>query len=711
MPEEEEGQQQQAVNWDQMWSQFRRNVQPAKLDALVKAWGISHEATQWLGIGWNGAKMAWIFREFDDQGQITGLTCRAAHSDGTPKKAQYTIPGSTRGLIYAPDPGWGGIPTYIDHAIPIPEGASDVLASLSIGMYAIGRPSATGSADSNAWLAKAVKDRDIALCMEYDKGAGMVSVLDHAKRLYKHAKSIRFLEPPEGCKDIRQWIARDFAVEEIQVQLDRKPFEASTLKLIAGDVLTSQQPMDVAKTFILENFNQAGCTTIRRWNERWMHWDGHGYMPISEERVRGTAYRYLNEKLVLQAPKGDPTGEWREEPFSPNRHKVGNVVDAARAVDGVALDDDAAMPCWLGSESSLPKVQNLIVFKNGILDVREFARTGKPKWFPKTPQLFTQNYCPYNFSLEALPWAQPFIDWLYGVLGECPESVELYRRWLGYCMTNDNSQEKFMFMYGRPSAGKGTAMEVMEAVIGSRNVYSMQLESLGDGFSLYSALGYTNIFMPDTQAKNFERSSKALEVIKTITGRGPIDVAGKGIQASTYRLNNRFTIAANEIPNFHDSASALRRRLLVLPFPNSYEGRINPKLKEELTQEKIRMGVAAWAVGGYINLLNEGGFPVPAASLQISRDFEESNNPIAAFFNENCIIDEMARTPKKTIRESYEAWCKENGYRPWKPQRFKLAFAQHSTLIEVEKSTVGEFEMGKRIPIYTCVRLRGPFDA
>ena len=706
--------QQEPINWLQMWSQFRRNVQADKLAALCRAWGCTPEATKWLGVGWNGAKNAWIFPERDAEGEIVGLTCRAAERDGTPKpgqRAKYAIPGSTRGLTYAPDPEWGVIPKYIDHPIPIPEGASDVLASLSIGMYAIGRPSATGTADSNAWLQKLVKGRDIALCMEYDKGAGMVSVLDHAKRLFKHCTSIRFLEPPEGVKDIREWLMMDSAVDEIDFQLKRKPFEASSLTLIAGDVLTSSAPMDVAKSFIVENYNQAGKTTLRRWNGRWMYWDGNGYYPSEEESVRNRAYQYLDGKQILAPPKDPNSGaEWKEEPFQPSRHKVGNIVDAARAVESVAMPDKTAMPCWLETPGSLPRVDNLIVFQNGILDVAAYAKSGKAKWLPKTPLLFTQNYCPYIYRPEALPQAKPFVDWLYSVVNGCNDTVQLLRQWGGYCMTNNNSFEKFMFIYGRPSAGKGTFLDVLKKVIGPRNVYSMKLESLGDGFSLYSAMGHTNVFMPDTQAKDFEKTSNALEIIKTITGRGSIDVAGKGVQARSYDLNCRFTIAANEIPNFHDSAGALRRRLLIAPFPNSYEGQMDRELKDRLVAPEIIQGAAAWFVQGYIDLLADGEFPMPAAAKQIQRDFEESNNPVSAFFSDNVVLEPLGRIPKGTIYDSYERWCKENGYRPWKQSRFKLAFVQMNPGIATSRARTGEFP-GERPHIYTGVRLKGPLDA
>ena len=701
------------VNWQQMWGQFQSNVQEDKAQALCKGWGITREAVSWLGVGWDGAKRAWIFAERDNEGEIVGLTCCAAESDGTPKKKKkWAITGSKRGLTYAPCPEWGGVPTYIDHPIPIPEGPSDVLAALSIEMYAIGRPSATGTAESNAWLQKAVKDRDIALVMEYDKGAGMVSVLEHGKRLMGHAKSVRLLEPAKGCKDLREWVQTDFAVDEISFQLERKPFEMGVLSALAGDVLQSKDPVDVARSFVAEVHNRTGRPTLRRWNKRWMHWNGSAYGERDEEVLRADMYDYLDGKQILVPPKsGNPDAQWVEKPYAPNRSKVSDVIDAVRGDKGVLLDNDTAMPRWLEQSPDLPPVEDLIVFKNGVLDVAEYAKTGSPRFLPHTPLLFTANYCPYDFNPNMLPWAKEYIGWLYSTTGD-EDVVQQHREWGGYCMTNSNRFEKFMFMYGRPGGGKGTCMEMMGMVIGSNNIYSMKLSSLGDGYSLYSTIGKTNIFMPDTQATSFERASEALEIIKTVTGRGSIDVAGKNIQARSYRLNTRFTIVSNDLPNLRDSALALRRRMLVTPFPNSYADKPDTTLKDKFSDPRIRQGVAVWYIGGYINLLNRGHFVEPAASQQIIADFEDTNNPLAGFLRENCILEEAARVAKKTMYESYRAWCGNTGDRPMREAQFKTRFPMMNPKIGRTKGKLGEFttDPTKRVQIYTGVRLRGPMD-
>ena len=699
------------VSWGAMWAQFVRNVSPSKAEAFATSIGVTVEAINWLGIGWDGSKMAWVFREFDHEGNVVGLNCRSARSDGSDKGKKWMVTGSTRGLIYAPDPEWGTVPAYIDHPIPIPEGTTDVLACLSRHIYAIGRSSAAGSVESNAFLAKAVKDRDIALCVEYDKGAGMISTLEHAKRLVRVARSVRFLEPPEGAEDMREWfeISAEHAVDEIAFQFGRAPFEADQIRLMAGDVLTDTAPVDVAKCLASEVYHKSGRITLRRWMGKWMQWDGHAYRETEDEGVRADTYQFLDTKKVLEPPK-TLDGEWKEKPYRPDRTKVNNVLDAAKSLDDIYLPPSFQMPCWLEKAGEMPEPHEMITFKNGILDLRTLIKEGRIRWLPKTPLLFSSNYCPHNFDPTNIGHAREFIEWLHSVVDD-PKTVQLIREWLGYCITTDTRFEKFLFMYGRPSAGKGTCMDVMEAVIGLINIHQMKLESLGSRFGLYSALGKTNIFMPDTQAVNFERANIALEVIKTITGRGRVDLEGKNIQPISMKLPHRFTIASNTLPNFHDSASALRRRLLVAWFSQSFEDRMDVDLKARLTKPHVIEGVVAWAVEGYVQLVRSGGFTIPDKTEEIIRDFAQANNPIAEYISDCIVFEQGSRTPKDAVYASYSAWCKKNGIgRPMQQPKFKRNFPMTDPRIQPDKSGMNEFNMGRRDQIYANIRIKTVAD-
>jgi len=132
---------------------------------------------------------------------VIGIGTR--HLDGR----KLFIPGGRRGLIYAPD--W----QQSDGPVLLVEGLSDTAAAMSMGLSAIGRPSATGGVDLLADLLKDTPDqRSIIVLGENDPKAdgswpgreGAVSVA--TKLAEKLRRPIGWALPPDEAKDLRAWL-------------------------------------------------------------------------------------------------------------------------------------------------------------------------------------------------------------------------------------------------------------------------------------------------------------------------------------------------------------------------------------------------------------------------------------------------------------------------------------------------------------------------
>ena len=94
----------------------------------------------------------------------------------------------------------------------------------------------------------------------------------------------------------------------------------------------------------------------------------------------------------------------------------------------------------------------------------------------------------------------------------------------------------------------------------------------------------------------------------------------KGLAAlPSVALKVRFTIAVNELPRLSDSSAAMRSRLLVLPYFNTYEGKEDFDLVDRLLAEIP--GITNWALEGLRLLRTAGRFKNPAAGDKILRDF------------------------------------------------------------------------------------------
>ena len=82
----------------------------------------------------------------------------------------------------------------------------------------------------------------------------------------------------------------------------------------------------------------------------------------------------------------------------------------------------------------------------------------------------------------------------------------------------------------------------------------------------------------------FSERHLVLEQLKAISGGSEQTVDRKGLAAlPSVALKVRFSIAVNELPRLSDSSAAMRSRLLVLPYFNSYEGQEDIGLLDRLS--------------------------------------------------------------------------------------------------------------------------------
>ena len=152
--------------------------------------------------------------------------------------------------------------------------------------------------------------------------------------------------------------------------------------------------------------------------------------------------------------------------------------------------------------------------------------------------------------------------------------ISTLQQWFGYNLIADNRQHKIAMLIGPPRSGKGTTMAVLSSLLGKYNVANSSLASLGGRFGLEPLVGKLAALIDEGHLGKFSDSSLVLERLKAISGGSEQAIDRKGIAAlANVALKVRFTIAVNELPRLSDSSVAMRSRLLIIPYFNSYEGK------------------------------------------------------------------------------------------------------------------------------------------
>ena len=415
-------------------------------------------------------------------------------------------------------------------------------------------------------------------------------------------------------------------------------------------VLPSPAPMRLAEAF-LEAF---GAGWLRRWRDDWWRWTGSAYAPMSNEEITTAIYRWGDRVFV--AGKDGPV------PWVPTLRKVAEVVSALRSCDGVRLHDALEPPAWLGDPAEAPG-PNVVPVANGLLDIE--TRTLRPS----DPRLFVTAALPVAWPGAGASRPAEWIGFLESVFGHDAGAAYALQMLFGLLLTPDTSRQRIFWLQGRPRAGKGTVVRVLNALLEPGLSTNVTLADFARPFGLEKMPGKLAGVIPDGRLRRDDEPA-VVERLLSISGEDQLSVDRKHRPAVVTKLGARLVMVANQLPHFLDDAGALASRFTVIPFRVSFEGREDLTLSQRLTTPEGLSGVLAWAVEGWHILQAEGRFPSPPSGLATLRDFRGVASPVGQFVQEECNVGPEEQAELQILFEAWRKWCDRTGNKPSTRQRF-----------------------------------------
>ena len=178
---------------------YREAVIPGDVASLAMKLGVSVDSLRRIGIGWDGA--AFAFPMFSGDGTIIGIHRRLP-------ERKICLARSKLGIF---------VPCgLVADPLLIVEGCSDTAAALTAGFDAIGLPSAGNGFDHAAEFLRRNHRRQVVIVADLDdakrtaagdvRWPGIESAIRLAEVLMPAIPHLHFLLPPDGTKDIRQWL-------------------------------------------------------------------------------------------------------------------------------------------------------------------------------------------------------------------------------------------------------------------------------------------------------------------------------------------------------------------------------------------------------------------------------------------------------------------------------------------------------------------------
>jgi putative DNA primase/helicase len=327
-----------------------------------------------------------------------------------------------------------------------------------------------------------------------------------------------------------------------------------------------------------------------------------------------------------------------------------NIIALAKAEPGIAV-----------ASSQFDGDPMLLNCQNGTIDLR----TGSLQ--PHNPDDMITKILSISYDLSAVSprWEQFLSETL-----QDEETISFAQRFVGYCLTGDDSEHVMVFCHGPGANGKTVLVETIQSLLGDYAVTaptSLLMTKHNeqhpcDRMPLRGARMAAFSEVPSGQ--RFDEAT-----VKSLTGGDTITARGMRENFSTFKPTHKIWICGNHKPIVRGQDEGIWRRLRLIPFERVIpEGQRDHKLKEKLRGELP--GILAWAVRGCLDWQQQDGLGVSAKVKEATAGYRAESDRLAPFLAERCTLAPGNRVAKAILWAAYESWCDREGERPLDQKEF-----------------------------------------
>ena len=279
----------------------------------------------------------------------------------------------------------------------------------------------------------------------------------------------------------------------------------------------------------------------------------------------------------------------------------------------------------------------------------------------------------------------PVFEMFLSQVFESGDTVQFVQEWFGYTLYSGHKANSLLIGVGSGANGKSTLFDVLAQLVGLAYVASVPLSNFNSEFGLEPLIGMKLNLATESDADAFKTGK-----LKALTAGEATSVNRKNKPEITMILPTKFVFLVNELPILSDSSLGFERRLLILPFNQTFTPDEQDKdLSKKLTAEL--QGILNWTMAGLQRLMdNNFQFTRSRAMEQAKESYFGIGNPVERFIKEKVIKEPNNKIESTEFMNAYRLWMIGKGY-PYKgtdsPQVFWRMFdeAARKELIEYQR--------------------------
>lgn len=312
-------------------------------------------------------------------------------------------------------------------------------------------------------------------------------------------------------------------------------------------------------------------------------------------------------------------------------------------------------------DASFFECDGVINFKNGVLDIRT------KEFMPASPSFGFRYRLPFDYDPKAI--CPRFDQYLNEVTGNDPSVVTVLLEFMGYalCGLDPAVGQKALILTGEGANGKSVFLDVLKHMAGKNNYSTVSLgQEIANINNRYSLDGKLFNITEETPARALVDSS----LFKALAAGGEIQAKKLYCDSYSMRTRAKIILACNEMPENVDYNYGFMRRLLLVPFNQTFtEANRDVDIRQKLYREAS--GIFNRAYAAALRFLEQGRF-TESAQVAMAVEQYHNTNPLRQFCLESCMASPEAFVPFSDLYKAYRFWCEEAGLKA----ETKIAFAK-----------------------------------
>lgn len=308
--------------------------------------------------------------------------------------------------------------------------------------------------------------------------------------------------------------------------------------------------------------------------------------------------------------------------------------------------------------------RHYVQFANCTFDVMDW-REVEPK-----PSMYITNTLPVELDFTIGPnEADAFLD---SIADGDADVVAALKEVMGACMCSKRVLSQSPMLIGRAggasgkaSNGKSTYLNWLRQILGTENVSSLDIATLGQRFQAGRVVGkLANLGddIPDGFLKGDE-----LSMFKKLVTGDAIYTDVKNGDGYEFRPTASMVFSMNAVPRLSDTTDGIFRRLAFIPFRNRFAPGLpgyDPNMAAKLAKPEVLKRGAALGLLALGELIERGGLtPIKDMVEEIEEVRQDNDSVVRWLFDCGITGEDLVGRIVADVYDDYKQWCYDSGER------------------------------------------------